>query len=171
MRNALATGVVCRHRAMPSRVACEGKRGSGMANRTFALLGILALSGVFPVAAQQKPRIEKGTIQQTDVGNGKAMFTTYCAVCHGTTGKGDGPAAVALKKMPADLTKISARNGGTFPATKVSRFIEGADEIAAHGNRDMPVWGDLFRSLNPASRASATLRVSNLSDYLKSIQQ
>ncbi len=141
-----------------------------MTKRIFTLLGILAVSGVL-VVAQEKPRIEKGRIQPTAPTDAKEMFDTYCAVCHGKTGKGDGPAAVALKKTPADLTKISARNGGTFPAVRVSQFIQGVDEVAAHGNRDMPIWGNLFRSMNGGSRESAQLRVKNLTDYLKTIQQ
>ena len=96
------------------------------------------------------------------------MFDTYCAVCHGKEGKGNGPAASALAKVPADLTRISARNGGTFPEVRVRRYIEGLDEVAAHGTRDMPMWGDLFRSLN---RDTAQIRVAALADYLKSLQQ
>jgi mono/diheme cytochrome c family protein len=99
------------------------------------------------------------------------MFVSYCAVCHGTSGTGNGPAAVALKTAPADLTKIAARNKGTFPEVRVSRFIEGLDEVAAHGTRDMPIWGGLFRSLSPDNRMAADARVYNLTQYLKSIQQ
>jgi mono/diheme cytochrome c family protein len=134
-------------------------------------LGALALSATF-AAAQQKPRIKVGTIQQTPADDGEAMFQAYCTACHGKAGKGDGPAALALKKTPADLTKISARNGGVFPEVRISRFIEGVDEIPAHGNRDMPIWGSLFRSLSGGANSDiATIRVRNLTDYLKSIQQ
>jgi mono/diheme cytochrome c family protein len=96
------------------------------------------------------------------------MFTTYCAVCHGKDGKGDGPAAKALAKTPADLTKLAARNNGTFPDLKVRRYIEGLDEVAAHGTRDMPMWGDLFRALN---RDTAQIRIASLAEYLKSMQK
>lgn len=141
-----------------------------MAKRFLALFGVLTVSGVF-VVAQQKPTIETTAIPQTNVTDAKEMFRTYCATCHGTLGKGDGPAAVALKKAPADLTKISARSGGKFPTVRVSRFIEGVDEIAAHGSRDMPVWGSLFRSLHAGDQAGAQMRVRILTDYLRSIQQ
>ena len=100
------------------------------------------------------------------------MFDTYCAVCHGKDAKGGGPAAAALKKAPADLTRISARNGGSFPDVNVKRFIEGLDQVAAHGTRDMPMWGELFRSLDGASNSGfAQIRVQALNDYLKSLQQ
>lgn len=81
---------------------------------------------------------------------------------------GDGPAAKALARAPADLTKISERNKGTFPEVRVKRYIEGLDEVAAHGSRDMPMWGPLFRSLE---RDTAVLRVQALSDYLKTRQK
>ena len=119
-------------------------------------------------AASAQPKIEKAPIKPTSASDAKTMFSTYCAVCHGKEGKGNGPAAAALSKVPADLTKISARNGGTFPGTKVKRYIEGLDELAAHGSRDMPMWGDLFKSL---SRDTAQIRVEALAEYLKAMQQ
>lgn len=118
-----------------------------------------------PAFAQAK--IEQGTIKNTSAADAKGMFDSYCAVCHGKGGTGNGPAATALAKAPADLTKISARNKGTFPETRVRRYIQGLDEVAAHGSRDMPMWGSLFNSLN---RDTAELRVAALADYIKGIQ-
>jgi len=101
--------------------------------------------------------------------DGKAMYKSYCAACHGIDGKGNGPAAPAFKTAPADLTKISARNGGTFPDTKVRRYIQGLDEVAAHGSREMPMWGDYFNSVE--NRETTQIRVNNLAQYIKSLQQ
>ncbi len=36
--------------------------------------------------------------------NGEEVFKRQCAVCHGDTGRGDGPASAALRPKPADLT-------------------------------------------------------------------
>jgi mono/diheme cytochrome c family protein len=119
-------------------------------------------------AANAQTKVEKGPIKQTPASDAKKMFDTYCAVCHGKEGKGDGPAAKSLTKVPADLTKLAARNNGTFPEIKVRRYIEGLDEVAAHGTRDMPMWGDLFRSLN---RDTAQIRVEALAEYLKTMQK
>ncbi len=119
-------------------------------------------------AALAQPRIEKGPIKPTPASDPKLMFNTYCAVCHGSEGKGNGPAAASLTKVPADLTRISARNGGTFPEVRVRRYIEGLDEVPAHGTRDMPMWGGLFNAL---SRDTAQIRVAALAGYLKSLQQ
>jgi mono/diheme cytochrome c family protein len=112
--------------------------------------------------------IKKGPIKPTSPAKPQQMYDSYCAVCHGKDGTGNGPAATALTKAPADLTKISARNGGTFPSIRVQRYIQGADEVPAHGSRDMPMWGDLFRSLN---RDTDQLRIAALADYLKTIQR
>jgi len=122
----------------------------------------------FSVGSAQAQRIEQVPIQRTRASDGPTMYNSYCATCHGLAGVGDGPAAKALTKAPADLTRISARNGGQFPETKVKRYIEGLDEVAAHGSRDMPMWGELFRSLE---RDTVPLRVQALSDFLKSIQK
>ena len=75
--------------------------------------------------------------------DGAQIFRTYCASCHGGRAKGDGPAAAALKVPPPDLTLIAKRNHGMFPAERVRQIIEGKGP-AAHGDRTMPVWGDVF---------------------------
>ncbi len=102
--------------------------------------------------------------------DGQAMFQLYCTPCHGKEGRGDGPAAKALKKVPADLTKISARNGGAFPTDKIRRFIQGQETVASHGSREMPIWGGLFTGMD-RDAGMATIRVASLADYVKSIQR
>lgn len=112
--------------------------------------------------------VKKEPIKPVPASDASAMFANYCAPCHGKDATGNGPAAKALTKAPADLTRISARNGGSYPEVKVKRYIEGLDEVAAHGSRDMPMWGELFRGLN---RDTALIRVQALSDYLKGLQK
>jgi cytochrome c553 len=133
----------------------------------YVLVAVMSVA-LLSAAGTAQTKIEKGPIKPIPASDAKAMFESYCAPCHGKEGRGDGPAAKALTKTPADLTKISARNNGTFPDVRVRRYIEGLDEVAAHGTRDMPIWGPLFRSL---SRDAAELRVAALADYLKSMQK
>lgn len=135
-----------------------------MLRHVLVALAVLSLSAG---AAYAQPQVKQGAIKQVPASDARAMFDNYCAVCHGKTGVGDGPAAKALTKAPADLTKLAARNGGTYPDVKVKRYIEGADEVAAHGTRDMPMWGELFRSLN---RDTALIRIQALSDLIKGMQ-
>lgn len=101
--------------------------------------------------------------------SGKEMFNEYCAVCHGQDGKGSGPAATALKKKPTDLTELSSHNKGKFPDARIARYIEGDDKLDAHGSRDMPMWGDVFKSMS-GSDDLIRMRVSNLAAYIKSMQ-
>jgi mono/diheme cytochrome c family protein len=75
--------------------------------------------------------------------DGAAIYRTYCASCHGTTATGGGPAALSMKVTPPDLTGIAARNKGVFPSERVSQIVLGRGP-AAHGDRNMPVWGDVF---------------------------
>ena len=103
--------------------------------------------------------------------SGPKLFQAYCAVCHGGDGKGNGPMATALKTWPTDLTSIAKRNGGTFPALHVMEAINGEHVIPAHGSRDMPVWGPVFRSMAHGHADNAQLRTSNVTSYIESIQE
>jgi mono/diheme cytochrome c family protein len=100
--------------------------------------------------------------------SGTEMYRTWCASCHGIQGKGDGPAAGALKKSPADLTQLANKNGGKFPTERVRNYIDGTREVAAHGSRDMPVWGSFFRRLGDDN--AVTYRVVTLANYVASLQ-
>ena len=131
-----------------------------------ALVGVVVVA--FWAGTAHAQTVKKEPIKPVPASTAAAMFSNYCAPCHGKDATGTGPAAKALSKAPADLTKISARNGGTYPEVKVKRYIEGLDEVPAHGSRDMPMWGELFRGL---SRDTAQIRVQALSDYLKGLQK
>jgi len=97
------------------------------------------------------------------------MFRAYCAVCHSVDGRGGGPAADALKKRPADLTQLSRKNAGKFPALRVVNVIRGYGPEGAHGSRDMPIWGTVFRAMG--DDATVKLRVDNLTNYLETLQR
>jgi mono/diheme cytochrome c family protein len=127
------------------------------------------------VAAQDQTQdppktIQHATVKTTSPASGKGMFTSYCAVCHGTDGKGGGPAASALKTIPADLTLLSKNNGGKYPALKVSSAIRGTNDLPAHGSKDMPVWGPLFWDLSNGHEGEVQQRVSNLTRYIETQQ-
>ena len=77
----------------------------------------------------------------------------------------------ALKHMPPDLTGLSMRNNGVFPSARVHRIIEGRD-IDSHGNREMPVWGDVFKAQgDPSEREATKERIDAIVNYLESIQR
>lgn len=103
--------------------------------------------------------------------SGASLFNTYCAVCHGTSAKGDGPLAASLKDAPKDLTVFAKGNGGTYPADVVSRIIDGRAPVKGHGGRDMPIWGDAFKAaIDVQSEEAVKARIDALVRYLGTIQ-
>jgi mono/diheme cytochrome c family protein len=101
-----------------------------------------------------------------DGGQGKYWYLNYCASCHGTSGKGDGSIAKVLTQKPADLTALAATNGGIFPASRVIETVDGRRDVAAHGPRDMPVWGRSMRFAPTILR----LRIRAIADYVATLQ-
>lgn len=121
-------------------------------------------------SAQDKPVIKKVPLKQTSPASGKEMYTQYCAACHGTDAKGEGPAAPALKTPPANLTILARSNGGKYPSDHVAQLLRSGTGVAAHGSADMPTWGPLFRALDPTHDVTVQQRIHNLNEYLTSLQ-
>ncbi len=109
-------------------------------------------------------------VNKTDPTNGKQMFVNYCASCHGVNGKGNGPAAAALKIPPADLTLLSKSNNGKFPETHVVAVLQFGPAIPPHGSAEMPIWGPILGRMEKANPDAKQIRISNLVQYLKTIQ-
>src|SRR5271167_4920342 len=126
----------------------------------------------YTAAAQDQTQkvIQHVPVKPTSAASGKEMYTTYCAVCHGTDGKGGGPAATALKVPPTDLTTLSKNNGGKFPAMKVMYAISGQSAVPAHGSKEMPVWGSLFWNMSHGHEGEVQQREANLTKYVESLQ-
>jgi mono/diheme cytochrome c family protein len=131
---------------------------------------VLCIAAAACYAQGQKPEVKHAPAPVTSAQSGKQMFQAYCASCHGETGKGDGPAAAALKSPPADLTMLSKKNGGQFPADRVSSILGGQATVTAHGNRDMPVWGPVFWHMSQGHESEVHQRVANLTHYVESLQ-
>jgi mono/diheme cytochrome c family protein len=130
----------------------------------FALVGLAAVPIVGAVA-------ETGH-QQPAKFDGGDVFRTYCAVCHGTSAKGDGPLAGAMRKPPPDLTQFTKQHQGKFPRDLVGKIIDGREPVTGHGGPDMPVWGDAFsRSLENADPEAVKQKIQALVDYIESVQQ
>jgi mono/diheme cytochrome c family protein len=135
---------------------------------TLARLGVLALLA-FPLASRAE--------EAPNPAFGEIIFGFSCAICHGETARGDGPMQRALKIAVPDLTRISARNGGSFPAQKVRLTIYGGAGAPAHIGQ-MPAWGDVFeRGLDDAGESDPNAkqslierRIEDLVAYLQTLQ-
>jgi mono/diheme cytochrome c family protein len=142
------------------------------------LLVFGAAVSILGIAEAQDNQIKKTQVKPTSPVSGAQMFKEYCAVCHGPSGKGDGPVATALKVPPPDLTTLAQRHDGNFPDDYVSNVLKNGVKNPAHGSGEMPVWGPILDTMNRwkalcpgMDETPVTLRIANLSNYLKSIQK
>ena len=129
-----------------------------------------ALACAAPTAPPPPTRPAPGPLAEIGAG----LYQQHCASCHGMDGRGDGPVATALVVPPSDLTMISARRGGEFPAGELRTWIDGRLAPSAHGSREMPVWGSRLH----ADLASGEFReervrgsIAVIVDFLATIQQ
>jgi len=139
-----------------------------------ALLLIVQVSKSSSATAQaqtkMKPGAQEPNGQLIHSLEGADLYRAYCAACHGPEAHGDGPAAPSLRTKPPDLTLISKRHGGAFPANRVSEIISGEASPMAHGSREMPIWGPVFHQVE-ADQNWGDVRLKNITQYLESIQK
>ncbi|MDQ7070684.1 MAG: c-type cytochrome [Rhodobacterales bacterium] len=115
-------------------------------------------------------------VDMPEAPEGAALFDENCAVCHGDSGRGDGPWSAGMSPMPADLTVLSRANDGTFPMVRILSVIDGYDRTGLPGV-EMPEFGLLLRGetvpvdvgdgvFTPTPRPLAALLV-----YIESLQR
>jgi mono/diheme cytochrome c family protein len=133
-----------------------------------ALMMISAL--VVAQDAAAAPTVKHVPITNAPSNSGKEMYKNYCAVCHGTDAKGNGPAAPAMKTPPPDLTLLAQKNGGKYPSAHVAAIIRGQAAVTSHGSQDMPIWGTLFSSISHGNDAQVHQRTANIVQYIETLQ-
>lgn len=137
--------------------------------KKLAVAGAAVLAAILLSPLMASAQTEQVAMKQTTTG--AEIFRTYCATCHGTAARGDGPLASSMTKKPANLTEIAKRNGGEFPSDMVFRTIDGKNPVRGHGGPDMPVWGDAFaKSREAGDQDRVKTVIQALVDYLESIQ-
>ena len=143
----------------------ERERDKGKAGKlAVAGAAVIAAMLMLPSAASAQEPMKQST-------PGGETFRTYCATCHGTSARGDGPLASSMRRKPANLTEIAKRNGGEFPSELVFKVIDGRQPVRGHGGPDMPTWGDAFsRSREAGDEERVKSLIKTLVDYLESIQ-
>jgi mono/diheme cytochrome c family protein len=131
------------------------------------ILLILSAAMITPgalIASDSKP---SARIPATD---GKAMYASYCATCHGIDGKGNGLRSSSLKRTPSDLTLLSRKNGGAYPSARVVAVIGHGTSVSGHDKTGMPVWAPTLDTMDQNNKLETPLRISNLSKYLETLQ-
>jgi len=108
-----------------------------------------------------------------EIAEGRAHFRRYCASCHGVQADGHGFVAPALAHPPSDLRHLGEGNDTSLLADRLVRAIDGRQVVVAHGEREMPVWGEQFADIKAegAPREQAMrARINAIVAYLLSIQ-
>lgn len=124
----------------------------------FFVIGAILFLGLPQVTASKFPI----PLRFTSAASGEEMFAAYCSSCHGWQARGgSGP----------ELTTLAKRNGGKFPAGMVKEIIRGEGRVQAHGPKEMPAWGLVFRYVGSGSDPEVNLRINNLTEYIRSIQE
>lgn len=132
----------------------------------------LALAAAALLAAAAAPAPATGD----EIARGAALYATYCAACHGPSGRGGGPVADLLAVPVPDLTTIAARHGGAFPRLEVIQIIDGRTGLRVHGG-SMPLWGSAFAAETGGSAGAygaepdIRARVLALARYLETLQE
>jgi mono/diheme cytochrome c family protein len=156
-----------------------GRRRMGAFATAIAALAASCVLVAAPVLAQDEaeptPQAWPSPTAQ-DIAAGKADFMKHCAPCHGRNGEGHGPEVDVIPGIkPADLTRISIRNGGVFPRQRIADTIDGRKKIPSHKRFDMPFWGVNFqqegKEFTPGSEAKASRRIEAIVDYIETIQR
>lgn len=78
---------------------------------------------------------------------GRRLYVSFCQLCHGTGGKGDGALAKAMKIHPADITTTVRSRSDTI----LKKIITGEGQPTISGrdrhnviSESMPEWKDIF---------------------------
>jgi len=121
----------------------------------------LVLAGAAVPAKLEAAQGKKAEATPEVLAEGKTLYQKKCAVCHGTEGKGDGPATYLLYPKPRDLTTgvFKIRSTTTLPTDEdlfrtITKGIEGTS---------MPSWADLSEK----ERWSLVAYIKSLSDKFK----
>jgi mono/diheme cytochrome c family protein len=133
---------------------------------SWVLLGLASCAW----AGQQKPPTQKKAPPVRT--SGAELYKQNCAVCHGNDGKGNGPppANSPFTEPAPDLTTLAHRHEGQFPEAYVKGVLQSGVKMAEHGPAEMPVWGTLFKVITKSDDKQVALRITNLINYLKSMQ-
>jgi len=110
-----------------------------------------------------------------DAEQGRVIFERYCTSCHGIDATGRGPMVAVLTLKPANLTRLSVENDGTFPLIRVVKRIDGRDPLVSHGS-PMPIYGDFFEDRDATMKTESgqpiltSQPVVDLVTYLRTLQ-
>lgn len=151
------------HRPQGIDRSARGVRTHRFGVRTWYVGGILVVLSML-----------RAVVFADEIGEGRRQFLRYCASCHGTAADGRGFVAPALAHPPGDLRRLGDGVDTALLADRLVRVIDGRKVVTAHGEREMPVWGEQFADIKSAEGApreeAVHDRINAIVAYLLSIQ-
>ena len=108
------------------------------------------------------------------VDQGQKLYLQYCSSCHGKDGRGNGTVTPYLKLKVPDLSLLKKNHKGIYPLSDVMAAIDGSRAIRAHGDRQMPVWGEAFRKeveKEKYTELTALLKAKVIAEYVAILQK
>ena len=124
---------------------------------------IVVLAGAALLAA---PAVAQDTDTLKAIGQGRAIYLTHCASCHGADVKGT---TTGTNGGIPDLTLIAARDGGFKPLHVATHVMGRRDGMK--NEKTMPCWGGAFKDRWPGGEGAAALQALKLTKYLAFVQQ
>ena len=125
-----------------------------------------------PRAAAAPPKIVIINARPTDSFDGRVIYQAYCSSCHGTFGRGDGPAARAIRTPVPDLTHYGDLHPNcedSLIATLEAGHRGDGERPISENDLDMPNWAPIFRSMS-SNPSVGYLRLRNVAGYVVTIQ-
>jgi mono/diheme cytochrome c family protein len=138
-----------------------------MRRTVLALLLLLAAAVLVggPIsAASDPPGIKWVTAKRVNSIEGADIYAAYCQVCHGPTGRGNGPAARRLSVPVPDLSTICERDGA-FNVVHVRLHVSDR-----HQHVVMPDWDQILYHNYSQQRGYADLAALNLARHIERLQ-
>jgi mono/diheme cytochrome c family protein len=136
---------------------------------TFLACTLLFSAAGFSATAQAQGK-KSARLEGSNPVSGLQLYKRYCAVCHGNDLKGNGPISPEFKNPPSDLTTLAQRHDGKFPDEYVQEVLRSGVKKPAHGDTEMPIWGPLFASIAGTDSELVSIRIVNLTNYIKTMQ-
>ena len=102
---------------------------------------------------------------------GARLYFNHCAACHGDDGEGGGPVASSMTVTVPNLRGLAQRSGGGFPRDTVAAYVDGRNVKPAHGDRQMPIWGDVFLGADrQTDDRTVRRRITAIVDFISTLQ-
>jgi len=109
-------------------------------------------------------------IAAAEAKQGRQLYMQY----RGKDGRGSGSVSPYLKIAVPDLTVLKRNNKGIYPLDDVMATIDGRRTVRSHGDRDMPVWGEIFlkeTERGKYSELTSLLKAKVIAEYVATLQR